>query len=125
MKIAIIGSGISGLSAAWLLNKNHDVTLYEKSDYPGGHANTATIEYDGKKIAVDTGFIVFNFRTYPNLKAFFELLDVKIEKSDMSFGIKDLDKDFEYSGSSLQGLFAQKEFLNLPFLYMLKDIIKF
>ncbi|MFT4717918.1 MAG: putative NAD/FAD-binding protein [Rickettsiales bacterium] len=126
MKIAIIGSGISGLSCAWLLNQKHEITLFEKNDYLGGHSNTASISYGSKKIAVDTGFIVFNFRTYPNLKAFFELLRVKISKSNMSFGIKDLDNGFEYSGNNLSGLFAQKKnFFNLKFLKMLKDIMKF
>jgi predicted NAD/FAD-binding protein len=126
MKIAIIGSGIAGLSCAWLLKKEHNITLFEKNDYLGGHSNTATISYNNKKISVDTGFIVFNFRTYPNLKAFFELLGVKICKSNMSFGIKDLDNGFEYSGNNLTGLFAKKKnFFNLRFLRMLKDIIKF
>ncbi len=126
MKIAIIGSGISGLASSWLLSREHDITLYEKSDYLGGHANTVDITYDDNKIAVDTGFIVFNFRTYPNLKAFFELLNVEIEKSDMSFGMKDLDRNFEYSGSNLKGLFADKRnLLNLKFYKMLKDILKF
>jgi predicted NAD/FAD-binding protein len=126
MRIAIIGSGISGLSCAWLLNKKYDITLFEKNNYLGGHSNTASIDYDGSKINVDTGFIVFNFRTYPNLKAFFELLNVKIKKSNMSFGVKDLDNFFEYSGNNLSGLFAQKRNLfNLRFLKMLQDIIKF
>ncbi len=126
MKIAIIGSGISGLATSWLLSKAHDITLYEKASYLGGHANTVDITYAGKNIAVDTGFIVFNFQTYPNLKAFFELLNVEIEKSDMSFGMKDLDRNFEYSGSNLKGLFADKRnLLNLKFYKMLKDILKF
>ncbi|MFT6332222.1 MAG: putative NAD/FAD-binding protein [Lentimonas sp.] len=126
MKIAIIGSGISGLSCAWLLNKKHEITLFEKNNYLGGHSNTASINYNGKKIAVDTGFIVFNYRTYPNLKDFFELLRVKVSKSNMSFGIKDLDNGFEYSGNNLAGLFAQKKnFFNFKFLKMLKDIVKF
>jgi uncharacterized protein len=126
MKIAIIGSGISGLSCAWLLGKKHDVTLFEKNNYLGGHSNTASINYNGKEIAVDTGFIVFNFKTYPNLKAFFETLGVEICKSNMSFGIKDLDNGFEYSGNNLAGLFAQKKNLfNFKFLKMLKDIVKF
>jgi predicted NAD/FAD-binding protein len=126
MKIGIVGSGISGLSCAYLMGAKHDVTLFEKNDYLGGHSNTASISYDNKKIAVDTGFIVFNFRTYPNLKALFELLKVKISKSNMSFGMKDLDNGFEYSGDNLSGLFAQKKnFLNLKFLKMLKDIVKF
>ena len=126
MKIAIVGSGISGLSSAFLLGKEHEVTLFEKNDYLGGHSNTAEISYENSKIKVDTGFIVFNFRTYPNLKAFFELLKVDIQKSNMSFGIKDLDKGFEYSGENLSGLFAQKKnFFNWRFLKMLKDITKF
>ena len=126
MKIAIVGSGISGLSSAWLLHKTHDVTLFEKNNYLGGHSNTATIEYDNQTISVDTGFIVFNFRTYPNLKAFFELLGVEILASNMSFGIKNLDNGFEYSGNNLAGLFAQKKnLINPKFLKMLSDIIKF
>lgn len=126
MKIAIIGSGISGLSCAWLLNQKHDITVFEKNNYIGGHSNTASISYDNEQIAVDTGFIVFNFKTYPNLKGFFELLEVPIEKSNMSFGIKDLDTGFEYSGNDLAGVFAQKKnLLNLKFLKMLKDIVTF
>ena len=126
MKIAIVGSGISGLSAAWLLNKQYDITLFEKNTYLGGHSNTASIKYQDKNITVDTGFIVFNFRTYPNLKAFFELLGVEILKSNMSFGIKNLDSGLEYSGNNLAGLFAQKKnLLNPKFLKMLYDIVKF
>ena len=87
-KIAIIGSGISGLASAYFLKEKYDVFLYEKNDYFGGHSNTVEIDYNGKKIAVDTGFIVFNHATYPNLKAFFKLLDVAYEKSDMSFAAK-------------------------------------
>ena len=126
MKIAIIGSGISGLSSAWMLNKKHDITLFEKNATLGGHSNTASINYHDNRIDVDTGFIVFNFKTYPNLKAFFELLGVEIQKSNMSFGIKDLDSGFEYSGNDLGGLFAQKKnFFNLKYLKMLRDILKF
>lgn len=133
MKIAVIGSGISGLSCAWLLDKHHEVTLFEKNNYLGGHANTATIQYPAlspktspQTLHVDTGFIVFNFRTYPNLKAFFELLDVNIAKSHMSFGIKHLDNGLEYSGNSLSALFAQKQNLfNPAFLSMLIDIVRF
>ena len=126
MKIAIIGSGIAGLSTAWLLNKKYDITLFEKNNYLGGHSNTANIKYNYKKIAVDTGFIVFNFRTYPNLKAFFELLGVKIAKSNMSFAVRNLDNNFTYSGNNLAGLFAQKRNLfNPKFWMMLKDINKF
>lgn len=126
MKIAIIGSGISGLASAFLLKPYHEITLFEKNSYLGGHSNTVEIDYLGKKIAVDTGFIVFNFKTYPNLKALFELLDVKIDKSNMSFGIKDFDSNLEYCGANLGGLFAQKSNLLKPqFLKMLKDIVTF
>ncbi|MDA9231027.1 NAD(P)-binding protein [Rickettsiales bacterium] len=125
-KVAIIGSGISGLSISWLLNKKYDITLFEKNNYIGGHSNTAQINYKNSNIAVDTGFIVFNFRTYPNLKAFFELLNVKIEKSNMSFGIKDFDSNIEYSGNSLNSLFSQrKNIFNPRFIKMLFDINKF
>lgn len=125
-KVAVVGSGISGLSSAWLLRDKYDVTLFEKNDYIGGHSNTASISYDGVNIDVDTGFIVFNFNTYPNLKAFFELLNVEITKSDMSFGIKDFDIGLEYSGNNLFGLFAQKRNLfNPKFFAMIKDILRF
>ena len=109
MKIAVVGAGISGLSCAWLLDKQYEITLFEQNTYLGGHSNTATINYSQQQIAVDTGFIVFNFRTYPNLKAFFEMLDIAIEKSNMSFGVKHLDTGLEYSGNSLSALFAQKK----------------
>ena len=126
MKIAIIGSGISGLSCAWLLHKKYNITLFEKNHYLGGHSNTALINYQGSNIAVDTGFIVFNFRTYPNLKKLFELLDVKITKSNMSFGLKNLDNGLEYSGSNLSGIFAQrKNMMDPKFIRMLYDILKF
>lgn len=126
MKIAIIGSGISALAAGYFLHKKYDLTIFEKNDYIGGHSNTANINFDRKKIAVDTGFIVFNFRTYPNLKNLFEKLGVVIEKSNMSFGIRDFDQNFEYSGNDLGGLFAQKSNIFKPkFLKMLFDIGKF
>jgi len=126
MKIAIIGSGISGLASAYFLHKKYDITIFEKNNYIGGHSNTANIIFDRKKIAIDTGFIVFNFRTYPNLKNLFEELGVEIEKSNMSFGIRDFDQNFEYSGNDLTGLFAQKSNIFRPkFLKMLFDIVKF
>lgn len=126
MKIAIIGSGISGLASAYYLHKKYDITLFEKNNYIGGHSNTVNIKHQGQNINVDTGFIVFNFRTYPNLKKLFEELEVEIEKSNMSFGIRDFDHNFEYSGNNLSGLFAQKSNIFKPkFLKMLLDIIKF
>lgn len=126
MKIAIIGSGISGMSAAWLLSHEHEVDLYEKNNYIGGHSNTVDIDLHGKKIPVDTGFIVFNHQTYPNLKGLFENLGVKTIESDMSFAASINDGSFEYSGKNLSGLFAQKKnIVNPMFLMMLKDILKF
>lgn len=126
MKIAIIGSGISGMSVSWLLNKKHEIDLYEKNNYIGGHSNTVEIFYKGKKIAVDTGFIVFNHQTYPNLKALFELLGVKTKKSNMSFSASIDEGRIEYSGQSLSTVFAQKKnILNWKFLLMIRDILKF
>jgi predicted NAD/FAD-binding protein len=125
MKIGIVGSGISGLAASWFLNDKYDITLFEKSDYLGGHANTVDVNYEGKKISVDTGFIVYNFRTYHNLKPLFRELNVPIEKSDMSFGVKNLDDGLEYAGS-LKGIFAQKKNLfSTRFWGMIFDILKF
>lgn len=125
-KIAIIGSGISGLSIAYLLNQKYDITIFEKNSKIGGHANTANIDYNNKKIAVDTGFIVYNFRTYFHLKKLFEHLKVEIVESNMSFGIKDYNSKLEYSGTSILGLFAQKKnIFNYQFLLMIKDILKF
>lgn len=125
-RIAIIGSGISGLVCAHFLNQQHDIKLYEKNDYLGGHSNTVEIDYDGKKIAVDTGFIVFNHQTYPNLKAFFELLDVAYEKSSMSFAVKVAKPRIEYAGTNLNAVFAQRRnIFNPSFLLMLKDILHF
>ena len=87
MKIAIVGGGISGLSAAWMLAREHEVTLYEAADRLGGHANTVDIELDGRKTPVDTGFIVYNEHNYPNLTRLFDALGVTTEASDMSFAV--------------------------------------
>ena len=126
LKLAIIGSGISGMAVSWLLNKEHEIDLYEKNNYIGGHSNTATINYNGKEIAVDTGFIVFNHQTYPNLKALFELLNVKTKPSNMSFAASIDDGKIEYSGQSLAAVFCQKKnIFNWKFLMMLLDIFKF
>jgi len=125
-KIAIIGSGISGLSAAYFLSDKFSVKIFEKNYYLGGHANTVDVTYDDKKIAVDCGFIVFNHQTYPNLTPFFELLKVAYEKSDMSFAVKIDDKNLEYAGSNLGTIFAQlKNAFNPRFLRMLFDILRF
>ena len=84
-RIAIVGTGISGLGAAYLLNPHHEITVYEKAPRIGGHSRTMTVDYDGKAIPVDTGFIVFNPKNYPNLTALFRHLDVPVHKSDMTF----------------------------------------
>lgn len=126
MKIAIIGSGISGMAASWLLNKNHDIDLYEKNNYIGGHSNTLEIDYEGNKIAVDTGFIVFNHQTYPNLVKLFNLLKVETFASNMSFAASINKGWLEYAGTNLKTVFAQKKnIFNIKFLLMLKDILKF
>ena len=124
-RIAVIGAGVSGLGAAWALRNVHNVTVFEKRDRLGGHANTVTIDYDGDQIDVDTGFIVFNPLNYPNLIALFEHLDVESFKTDMSFGFS-LDRRFEWSSNGLSGLFADPANLfNLRFLGMLRDILAF
>ena len=124
--IAIIGSGISGLSAAYFLADKYRIKLYEKNDYLGGHSNTFMADYDGKKIPVDTGFIVFNHQTYPNLKRFFELLRVDCAKSNMYFAAKIDNGRFEYAGTNLATVFAQlKNLLNPQFWRMLLDIARF
>ena len=125
MKIAVVGSGISGLSAAYYLSKNHHVDLFEKDDHFGGHSYTLDLNLD-KKISVDIGFIVFNYETYPKLTNFFNENEVEVEKSDMSFSVKVEGTNFEYCGKGLKGMFSNKSnIFNLKFLKMFKDIIKF
>jgi len=127
MKIAVIGSGIAGLGAAWLLNRAYDVTVYEKNAYVGGHSNTLDAPTgDGASIPVDTGFIVYNERTYPNLIGFFDALGVERIKTDMSFGVSADQGRLEYSGSSVAALFAQKRnWFNPRFYGMVRDILRF
>ncbi len=127
MKIAIVGSGISGLGAAYLLNEaGHDICMYEKNDYIGGHSRTIEVNIDNSNIAVDTGFIVFNYKNYPCLTALFKHLDVSIDKSDMSFGVSIKNGWFEYGTKRLSGLLAQKSnLLNIKFWRMVFDIVKF
>lgn len=126
LAIAVIGTGISGMAAAWLLSKRHNITVYEKNDRIGGHSNTATIEQGTDRIPVDTGFIVYNERNYPNLTALFNHLDVATEWSDMSFSASLGDGSFEYSGTGLGGLFAQPRNLLRPRMWsMLRDLRRF
>ncbi|MGD9859515.1 MAG: NAD(P)/FAD-dependent oxidoreductase [Marinobacterium sp.] len=126
LKIAVIGSGISGLSAAWLLNRQHDVTLFEKDDRPGGHSNTVTVATEEGDLAVDTGFIVYNPVNYPNLVEFFRTLGVPSMKTDMSFGVSINSGALEYSGCGLAGVFAQKRNLLRPgYWKMLADLMRF
>ena len=126
LKIAIVGTGISGLSAAWLLSHRHDVTVYERADRIGGHSNTIIASVDGRSIPVDTGFIVFNRRAYPNLTALFALLEVPTEVSDMSFAVSLDSGALEYSGTGLSGVFGQPSNLVRPrFWSMLSDLIRF
>ena len=126
MKVAVIGSGISGLSSAYFLSKKYKVDLYEKDNHFGGHSLTYEINEGNKTVPVDLGFIVFNKSTYPNLINFFKELNVSYEKSDMSFSVSIKDSNIEYSGSGLGGIFANKSnLLNFKFLNMIKEIITF
>ncbi|WP_250152384.1 NAD(P)/FAD-dependent oxidoreductase [Ancylobacter radicis] len=122
LNIAVVGSGISGLSAAWLLSQAHDVTLFEAEPRLGGHAHTR----DAGGLAIDTGFIVYNTSTYPNLTALFAHLGVATEATDMSFAVSLDEGRLEYSGTSLAGLFAQKRNLVSPrYWSMLRDLLRF
>lgn len=126
MRIAVIGSGISGNSAAWALSSSHEVVLYEKRARPGGHSATADIDYDGKAISVDTGFIVYNERNYPNFTALLAHLGVASTTSDMSFALSANGGRLEWSGDNLNTVFAQRRNLLSPrFLAMLRDIVRF
>ena len=126
MKIAIIGTGISGMVAAWHLNQKHDITVFEANDYIGGHTHTVPVEKEGRSYAIDTGFIVFNERTYPNFCRLLDRLGVASQESEMSFSVKCERTGLEYCGTSLNTLFAQRTNLFRPsFLQMLMEILRF
>lgn len=126
MKIAIIGSGISGLTAAWLLNQSHEITVFEANDYIGGHTHTIDVDLDGEQLAIDTGFIVYNDWTYPNFIELLKRLDVGSLATEMSFSVRCERSRIEYNGSNLNGLFAQRSNLLKPrFHRMLRDILRF
>lgn len=125
-RIAVIGAGIAGLTAAYHLGRRHDVTLFEANDYAGGHTNTVDVELDGQSYAIDTGFVVFNERTYPQFASLLHELDVRYRPTSMSFSVTCPATGFEYCGSSLNGLFAQRSNLVRPGFYrMLRDILRF
>ena len=125
-KIAIVGAGIAGLACAWLLARRHEVVLFEANAYPGGHSNTVDATVDGITHPVDTGFLVFNDRTYPNLMKLFAALGVESAESDMSFSVRIGDGALEWSGTNLATVFAQPSNLVRPrFLRMLSDLLRF
>ncbi len=125
-RLAVIGGGISGLSAAWLLREAFEVTLFEAEPRAGGHADTQTVTLDGQEIAVDTGFIVFNNVNYPNLVGFFNALGVASHESNMSFGVSKNNAAYEYAGGDMKQLFAQPEnIFKRRFWRMVADILRF
>jgi predicted NAD/FAD-binding protein len=126
-RIAVIGSGVAGISAAWLLRGHHDVWLFERNDYFGGHTHTIVVdEVGGARVPVDTGFIVYNEPNYPQLTGLFDALAVETRDTDMSFAASVGDPPLEYAGSDLNSLFAQRRnFLSRDFLGMVWDILRF
>ncbi|MFO7543534.1 MAG: FAD-dependent oxidoreductase [Thiobacillus sp.] len=126
MHIAVVGSGISGLSAAWLLSRQHQVTLFEAENRLGGHTHTVDVTLDSQTFPVDTGFLVFNHRTYPELTRLFDTLGVETVASEMSFSVRLDQPDLEWSGTSLATVFGQRANLARPaFWHMLRDILRF
>lgn len=126
MKIAVIGTGIAGNVAAYHLRRNHDITVFEANDYVGGHTNTVDVDEDGRTLSIDTGFIVFNDRTYPNFISLMNELGQGSKQTVMSFSVRSDDGRLEYNGSNLNGLFAQRRNLAKPsFLRMVRDILRF
>ena len=126
MKIAVIGAGISGLVAAYRLSSEHEIKVFEANNSPGGHTNTVEVELDGERHAIDTGFIVFNDWTYPHFIALLDELGVGSRSTTMSFSVHDEQTGLEYSGHSLNTLFAQRRNLLRPDFYqMLADILRF
>lgn len=126
MKIAIVGSGIAGLTCAYLLNRKHDIQVFEASDWIGGHTHTVDVQVEGRRYAVDTGFIVFNDWTYPNFIRLLGQVGVAFKPTEMSFSVSDPSSGVEYNGHDLNSLFAQRSNLWSPaFWGMLRDILRF
>lgn len=126
MRIGVVGSGIAGLSSAWLLGQRHQVTLFEANDYLGGHAHTVDVELQGQQFPVDTGFLIFNHQTYPHLTALFDHLKVATHPSNMSFSVSIDQPQLEWAGHNLATLFAQRRNVFRPtFIHMLADMLRF
>ncbi|KXI23473.1 NAD(P)/FAD-dependent oxidoreductase [Photobacterium sanguinicancri] len=126
MKIAIIGSGISGLTSAWYLHQDHDITLFEANDYIGGHTATVDVTVESGDYAIDTGFIVFNDRTYPHFEKLMAEVGIVGQPTEMSFSVRNEDTGLEYNGHTISTLFAQKRNLFRPSFYrFLNEILRF
>ena len=126
MRIAVVGSGISGLASAWLLSRAHQVHLFEADDRLGGHTHTHEVELDGRGYRVDSGFIVHNPQHYPLLTALFDELGVASQATTMSFAVHDEASGLEYNATSLDTLFCQRRNLVSPrFWGMLRDLVRF
>lgn len=125
-RIAIIGTGIAGMGCAHHLHKKYDLTLFEKNNYVGGHTNTISVDENGTTVHIDTGFMVFNFETYPTLCKLFEEIKAPIKKTDMSFSVQHVPSGLEYCGSGINGLFAQRRnIFNINYIKMLLEISRF
>uniref|UniRef100_UPI003F7B2736 NAD(P)-binding protein n=1 Tax=Chitinophaga sancti TaxID=1004 RepID=UPI003F7B2736 len=126
LRTAIIGTGIAGMGCGHFLHPADEITFYEQLDYVGGHTNTVTVDEDGKPVYIDTGFMVFNHQTYPNLCKLFEQIKAPVKKTDMSFSVQHIPSGLEYSGSSINHLFAQRRNIFKPsYIRMLMQIARF
>ena len=125
-RIAIVGTGISGMTCAYLLNKQNDITVFEANDYIGGHTATKDVEVNGQQYSIDTGFIVYNDWTYPNFIKLLDQLGVINQPTEMSFSVKNLASGLEYNGNTINSLFAQRRNIVSPFFWrIVLDIVKF
>lgn len=125
-KLAIIGTGIAGMGCGHFLHKKYDLTIFEQDNYIGGHTNTVTIDENGEPVYLDTGFMVFNFETYPNLVNLFKEVKAPIKKTEMTFSVQHVPSSLEYCGSGLNGLFAQrKNIFSAKYIKMLMEITRF